>query len=161
MKRVADYIKSHLDSHSWLQADLAFVLQVHTSTVSGWATGRRVPNVQSCVNLSAAFGESPDALLAARAMDLLDLESPCDLEGVRRRREAFESFGAVRKPCTCGLVSSIPCVECGGPVVEFSIPNRIWNQVVRRDGREHDREYLCIGCFVERLSEFLGDEAGP
>lgn len=46
-------------------------------------------------------------------------------------------------------VSELPCDTCGGEVVEYSIPYRIWNAVVRSGGEEHDREYLCIWCFVD------------
>jgi len=55
-------------------------------------------------------------------------------------------------------VSGIPCDICGGTVIEFSIPNDIWNRVVRLDGHEHDNEYLCIECFYEALREALGLE---
>jgi hypothetical protein len=53
--------------------------------------------------------------------------------------------------------SKIPCVECGGEVIEFSIPNDIWNKVIRPNG-EHDREYLCMGCFLNALRIALGLE---
>lgn len=46
-----------------------------------------------------------------------------------------------------GSASSIPCARCGGAVVEFSIPNDIWNEIIREDGHEHDGEYLCWNCF--------------
>lgn len=45
-------------------------------------------------------------------------------------------------------VSSIPCFNCGGEVKEYSIPNHIWNMIVRKNGKESDGEYLCIWCFV-------------
>lgn len=41
----------------------------------------------------------------------------------------------------------IPCHRCGGDVIEFSIPNDIWNKVIRKDGHEQDNEYICIDCF--------------
>lgn len=53
-------------------------------------------------------------------------------------------------------VSSIPCNICGGAVIEFSIPNDIWNKVIRLDGHEHDKEYLCMACFFDALRVALG-----
>lgn len=52
--------------------------------------------------------------------------------------------------------SSIPCDICGGAVIEFSIPNDIWNKVIRLDGHEHDKEYLCMACFFDALRVVLG-----
>lgn len=52
-------------------------------------------------------------------------------------------------------VSKIPCVACGGELIEFSIPNDIWNKVIRRKGKESDQEYLCIKCFFEKLRKEL------
>lgn len=52
--------------------------------------------------------------------------------------------------------SSIPCDICGGAVIEFSIPNDIWNKVIRLDGHEHDKEYLCMACFFDALRTALG-----
>lgn len=43
---------------------------------------------------------------------------------------------------------STPCCECGGPVVEFSVTNEVWDVIVRGGGAETDREYLCIDCFL-------------
>lgn len=53
-------------------------------------------------------------------------------------------------------VSELPCGICGGEVIEFSIPNDIWNKVIRPDGHEHDKEYLCIDCFFNALRKALG-----
>lgn len=53
-------------------------------------------------------------------------------------------------------VSEVPCDICGGKVIEFSIPNDIWNKVIRLDGHEHDKEYLCMDCFFEALRRALG-----
>jgi hypothetical protein len=44
--------------------------------------------------------------------------------------------------------SDIPCDLCGGVVYEFSVPNDIWNRVVRLGGPETDKEYLCLRCFL-------------
>lgn len=49
--------------------------------------------------------------------------------------------------------STIPCVLCGGVVREFSIPNEIWNYVVRDDGLETDREYMCETCYRQKANE--------
>src|SRR5690606_39576690 len=51
--------------------------------------------------------------------------------------------------------STIPCCKCGGVVVEFSVPNDVWNKVVRRDGPETDQEYLCEGCYRDAVSEYV------
>jgi hypothetical protein len=53
-------------------------------------------------------------------------------------------------------ISAIPCSHCGGTVIEFSIPNDIWNRVIRLDGHEHTNEYLCLGCFFDALRKALG-----
>jgi hypothetical protein len=48
--------------------------------------------------------------------------------------------------------SEIPCGRCAGTVVEFSIPNNIWNLVMRPHGKEGELpEYICLGCWYERL----------
>ena len=53
-------------------------------------------------------------------------------------------------------VEQTSCNRCGQKVtVEFSIPNPIWNKIVRKGGPEHDREYLCIWCFVELVIEWF------
>ena len=54
-------------------------------------------------------------------------------------------------------VSPIPCCECGGEVVEFTVPNDIWNLVMRPDGKETDREYLCWNCWYEKLRNKMAE----
>lgn len=49
------------------------------------------------------------------------------------------------------VVSGIPCARCGAACVEFSVPNDIWNKVVRVDGKERDDEYLCTTCWYKML----------
>ena len=50
--------------------------------------------------------------------------------------------------------SSVPCALCDGPVHEFTVDNDVWNRIIRRDGNEHDEEYLCVNCFgVKALEE--------
>ncbi len=56
--------------------------------------------------------------------------------------------------------STIPCCKCGGELVEFTVPNEVWNTIVRDDGCETDQEYLCLKCFaviaaekIERLTQ--------
>ena len=53
-------------------------------------------------------------------------------------------------------VSEIPCDDCGGEAHEFYIPNDIWNRVIRKDGHEQDKEYLCVDCFLNELRRELG-----
>jgi hypothetical protein len=52
-------------------------------------------------------------------------------------------------------VSEAPCARCGGEVIEFTIPNDIWNKVIRVEGRERDDEYLCIDCFFAALRKAI------
>lgn len=56
---------------------------------------------------------------------------------------------------TGDLISSIKCARCGGHVVEFTIPNDIWNAVIRPDGRERDDEYICMACWHKALRAAL------
>ena len=51
--------------------------------------------------------------------------------------------------------SETPCCRCEGVVYEFSVPNEMWNKVVRKDGKEHDKEYLCIWCYVDLLHKYI------
>lgn len=53
-------------------------------------------------------------------------------------------------------VSEVPCARCGEDVIEFSIPNDIWNRVIRLDGHERDDEYICMECFFQALRAALG-----
>jgi DNA-directed RNA polymerase subunit RPC12/RpoP len=52
-------------------------------------------------------------------------------------------------------ISTIPCSNCGGRVQEFSVANELWNKVVRKNGKETNREYLCIWCFASLMVYFL------
>jgi len=54
-----------------------------------------------------------------------------------------------------GAASPTPCQKCGEEVFEFSIPNRLWNRVVRLDGHEQEQEWLCIRCFYDMAFEQL------
>jgi DNA-directed RNA polymerase subunit RPC12/RpoP len=51
--------------------------------------------------------------------------------------------------------SDIPCCECGGKVEEFTVPNELWNAVMRPDGYETDKEYLCFECWNKRLMRHI------
>lgn len=55
-------------------------------------------------------------------------------------------------------VSSIPCCLCGGECIEFTVPNELWNRIIRPDGREHDKEYLCVQCFAQKCAEFAASK---
>lgn len=48
-------------------------------------------------------------------------------------------------------ISVVPCSNCGGDVIEFSVPNHIWNEIVRSNDKETDNEYLCVWCFISYL----------
>ncbi len=49
--------------------------------------------------------------------------------------------------------SDIPCCKCGGPVIEFSIPNAAWNTIIRDNDPATDQEYLCLNCFADIAAE--------
>ena len=55
--------------------------------------------------------------------------------------------------------SSIPCARCGGVVIEFSVPNDIWNAIVRRDAPEGSDEYMCHACWLRALRAFAKQSA--
>lgn len=47
----------------------------------------------------------------------------------------------------------LPCAICGHTVhYEFSVPNSVWNAVMRQDGHETDAEYICLSCFFTALT---------
>src|SRR3990167_1080612 len=51
--------------------------------------------------------------------------------------------------------STIPCARCGGQCVEFTVPNDVWNAVVRRGGKERDDEYMCEACYRRAVEVFV------
>lgn len=55
--------------------------------------------------------------------------------------------------CDSIPVSSIPCCRCEGSVFEFTVPNEVWNRIIRQDGPETDREYLCWSCFARAAAD--------
>lgn len=52
-------------------------------------------------------------------------------------------------------VVDIPCSVCGGPCVEFTVPNDVWNLVVRKGGPETDKEYLCEACYRNFVTDYI------
>ena len=56
--------------------------------------------------------------------------------------------------------STIPCCKCGGRVVEFTVPNKAWNTIIRGDQGETDQEYLCLKCFAEIAAVKIGQQQG-
>lgn len=50
-------------------------------------------------------------------------------------------------------LSSLTCAVCNQPMCEFVIENADWNTLVRRDGEESEKEYLCIACFGKMAAE--------
>lgn len=60
-----------------------------------------------------------------------------------------------------GMVSTVPCCACGGQVIEFTVPNDVWNQIIRKGGHEHDQEYLCAACFARQCTEFVQEQLSP
>ena len=93
-----------------------------------------------------SFGELLDEIEMAYQVEYADNE---------RLRQEIESLRKENVRLETGQISQIPCCECGGEVVEYSIPNDIWNIVMRPDGKETDKEYLCLGCWHEALRRTL------
>jgi hypothetical protein len=54
--------------------------------------------------------------------------------------------------------SSIPCARCGDSCVEFTVPNEVWNAVVRRGGKEGADEYICEACYRLAVEAFVRSE---
>jgi hypothetical protein len=56
-----------------------------------------------------------------------------------------------------GKISEIPCAICRGEVIEFSIPNYIWNKIMRSKsgGHEHDKDHICFDCFKKKFIEYI------
>lgn len=77
---------------------------------------------------------------------------PDVLEARLSKEMWYEELERLRKETGA---SGIPCNRCGGDVVEFSIPNDIWNRVIRGDGKERDDEYICIDCWFGALRGFI------
>lgn len=50
--------------------------------------------------------------------------------------------------------SGTPCAICRGPVIEFSVPNDVWNTIVRHDKPSTDKEYLCTVCFNHAVAKY-------
>lgn len=55
--------------------------------------------------------------------------------------------------CESIELSSIPCCLCKGQVYEFSVPNDVWNLIIRQGGPETNREYLCWSCFARAAAD--------
>ena len=51
--------------------------------------------------------------------------------------------------------SKIPCCNCGGTVIEFIVPNKLWNMVIRQSGHEGDKEYLCFACWNNAIYKYI------
>lgn len=52
-------------------------------------------------------------------------------------------------------ISAIPCCSCGSVVYEFTVPSDIWNLIIRKNGDETDREYICVWCFLDEVIDYL------
>jgi len=54
-------------------------------------------------------------------------------------------------------VSTIPCSRCGGKVIEFTVPNDIWNKIIRDNLNTSDEsEYICVECWFDSLRSAIG-----
>lgn len=51
--------------------------------------------------------------------------------------------------------SGIPCTRCGGVCIEFTVPNDVWNTIVRRGGKERDDEYMCEACYRKAVEDWV------
>jgi hypothetical protein len=51
--------------------------------------------------------------------------------------------------------TGLPCHDCRKPHREFSVDSVLWNRVMRPDGHETDREYLCLACFHYHVAKAL------
>lgn len=51
--------------------------------------------------------------------------------------------------------STVPCARCGGVCVEFTVPNDVWNTVVRLGGKEGDDEYICEACYRKAVESWV------
>lgn len=75
---------------------------------------------------------------------------------VRKAELALQERDALAYPYRCSApLDAAPCLLCGEGVVEFSVPNDLWNAIVRRGGPETDQEYLCISCWYRKVRDFI------
>jgi hypothetical protein len=44
------------------------------------------------------------------------------------------------------LISDRTCVDCGGPVTLFGVPDKVWKAL------GFDKEYACLACVAHRLN---------
>lgn len=123
----------------------------------GWSDGWQV-GVSADVAIrmrEAALQEEPTMSIA----EALEKEKEIFQDLERRRTESRNAEGErqwILSTYPADEISGIPCDLCGGDVIEFSIPSDIWNKVIRLDGHEHDKEYLCMVCFFDALRKALG-----
>lgn len=50
---------------------------------------------------------------------------------------------------------ALACARCRGKVKEFTVPNDVWNAVVRRGGPESVGEYLCEACYRHAVEDYV------
>ena len=66
-----------------------------------------------------------------------------------------DALDEIERLNACIPVSEVPCCKCHGEVIEFTVPNELWNAVMRPDGCETDQEYLCFDCWNKELLAVL------
>jgi len=92
-----------------------------------------------------------DSLLAPQHLtDIIDM---FDEKKISRETARYLIKGYIMRDPE--FISEVPCCECGGKVVEFSVPSELWNMVMRPDGHETDKEYLCFDCWNKKLLIFI------
>ena|SRR3990167_168823 len=85
----------------------------------------------------------------------LVLEAADEIERLRARQLPDAPPGYRHELVKIG--STIPCARCGGPCVEFTVPNDVWNAVVRLGGKERDDEYMCEACYRRAVEVLFAD----
>jgi hypothetical protein len=120
-----------------------------------------------CSPVPSSYGichvwQDPESYIISDAADLiqsmaveLDEKDRVHRVSVNAGADAIKQLRAELDESRIDEVSTIPCCLCGGEVVEFTVPNDIWNLVMRPDGKETDKEYVCLDCWYKALRKHL------
>lgn len=91
-----DKLKSIRLEKSWDQETMADVLGVTNGTVSNWENGKFLPNMRSCIKISAAFPSLKD--------ELLEIIEQSELAKVKQELEEVKAERDVWKKTTFDLL---------------------------------------------------------